>query len=82
MQQAIDHVAAKSSGGPIDRDLRVTLNFHPDRLAAGVPILEAMRRDGLYRSQFETRTSNGGLTAYPGPPMTTLRPSPGRSTDH
>jgi hypothetical protein len=29
-------------------------------------VLEAMARDGVYRTQFETRTSNGGLTAYPG----------------
>jgi hypothetical protein len=32
----------------------------------GEPILAAMARDGVYRSQFETGTSNGGLTAYPG----------------
>ena len=25
-----------------------------------------MARDGVYRSQFETGTSNGGLTAHPG----------------
>src|SRR3954454_10366564 len=42
------------------------MNFHPDRLAGDVPILEAMARDGSYRSQFETGTSNGGLTAHPG----------------
>jgi hypothetical protein len=61
-------VAARSSGGPADPDLRVTLNFHPDRLvlAGGLLVLEAMGRDGRYRSQFETGTSNGGLTAYPG----------------
>jgi hypothetical protein len=29
-------------------------------------MLEAMARDGLYLSQFETGTSNGGLTAHPG----------------
>lgn len=44
----------------------MTLNFHPDRLVAGEPILEMMARDGRYRSQFETGTSNGGLTAHPG----------------
>jgi hypothetical protein len=44
----------------------VTLNFHPDRLVSGMPILAAMARDGAYRSQFETGTSNGGLTAHPG----------------
>ena len=61
-------MAARSSGGPVDPDLRVTLNFHPDRLvlADGLLVLEAMGRDGRYRSQFETGTSNGGLTAYPG----------------
>jgi hypothetical protein len=46
--------------------LRVTLNFHPDRVREGVPILEALRRAGLYRSQFETGTSNGGVSAHPG----------------
>lgn len=29
-------------------------------------MLEALAADGVYRSQFETLTSNGGLTAYPG----------------
>ncbi|WP_286259372.1 DUF3626 domain-containing protein [Streptomyces graminofaciens] len=47
-------------------DLRVTLNFHPDRLVGGLTILEALERDGTYRSQFVTGTSNGGLTAHPG----------------
>ena len=32
----------------------------------GEPILAVMARDGVYRSQFETGTSNGGLTAHPG----------------
>ncbi|MEO7269753.1 MAG: DUF3626 domain-containing protein [Knoellia sp.] len=47
----------------------MTLNFHPDRLVGGLggtPILDLMARDRLYRSQFETGTSNGGLTAYAG----------------
>jgi hypothetical protein len=65
-RRAIAHVAARSAGGALDPALRVTLNFHPDRLAAGVPILDAIARPGLYRSQFETGTSNGGLTAHPG----------------
>jgi hypothetical protein len=64
-QRAIAHVAARSSGGPVDPDLRVTLNFHPVSMG-GLLVLEAMGRDGRYRSQFETGTSNGGLTAYPG----------------
>jgi hypothetical protein len=55
-----------TGGGPGDPSWRVTLHFHPDRLSGGVPILERMASDGVYRSQFETGTSNGGLTAYPG----------------
>ncbi len=65
--RALAHAAARSAGDPIDPTLRVTLNFHPDRLLAnGSLVLEAMVRDGVYRSQFETGTSNGGLTAHPG----------------
>jgi hypothetical protein len=50
----------------VEPSLRVTLNFHPDRLLRGAPILDALTADGVYRSQFVTGTGNGGLTAYPG----------------
>jgi len=63
---AIAHVDALSVGAPLQRSARVTLNFHPDRAAGDLLTLEAMVRDGAYRSQFETGTSNGGLTAHPG----------------
>ncbi|GLZ33635.1 hypothetical protein Lesp02_58230 [Lentzea sp. NBRC 105346] len=56
-ERAIEHVTQLSAGEPVDQDLRVTLNFHPDRGA----ILESLRDQGVYRSQFETGTSNGGL---------------------
>jgi hypothetical protein len=65
-EKALAHVGAVADGGPADPSWRVTLHFHPDRLVGGVPILEQMARDGVYRSQFETGVSNGGLTAYPG----------------
>jgi hypothetical protein len=65
-KRAIAHVAVLADGGPADPAWRVTLHFHPDRLAGGVPILRRMAADGVYRSQFETGTSNGGLTAFPG----------------
>jgi hypothetical protein len=65
-EQALEHVAGAANGDPVDPSWRVTLHFHPDRLVDGVPILERMARDGVYRSQFETGVSNGGLTAYPG----------------
>src|SRR5215216_6472722 len=64
--RALAHVAARSAGPPLDPALRVTLNFHPDRLHRGTPLLAALAADGVYRSQFETSTSNGGLTAHPG----------------
>src|SRR5215213_559817 len=47
-------------GGPVswgahDASLRVTLQLHPDRQTrGGVPLLAALARDGVYRSQFET----------------------------
>ena len=64
--RATEHVARSSSGGKLDRSLRVTLNFHPDRVLDGATVVEWLARDGVYRSQFETGTSNGGLTAHPG----------------
>lgn len=63
---ALRHVAALSEGPAVDTAVRITLNFHPDRLIGGLPILEALLRDGAYHSQFVTGTSNGGLTAHPG----------------
>lgn len=66
VERAVGFVAQRSRGGPIDPQLRVDLHFHPDRLINGEPIPAAMARAGRYRSQFETGTSNGGLTAHPG----------------
>ena len=65
-EQAVAHVASRSAGGPLDPGLRVTVHFHPDRIFRGQPILAAMAQAGVYRSQFETGTGNGGLTAFPG----------------
>ncbi|MER7465880.1 DUF3626 domain-containing protein [Streptomyces sp. NPDC097981] len=65
-ERALGHVAALSSGPPVDPVLRVTLNFHPDRPAGGRTVLEALAQDAVYLSQFVTGTSNGGLTAHPG----------------
>jgi hypothetical protein len=56
-EQALCHVASLSSGAPVDPTLRVTLNFHPDRLIQGRPILLAFTEGGLYHSQFVTGTS-------------------------
>ncbi len=45
---------------------RVTLQFHPGWPVRGGLVIESMAADGCDRSQFETGTSNGGLTAFPG----------------
>ncbi|MFC8513568.1 DUF3626 domain-containing protein [Streptomyces sp. NPDC057257] len=63
---ALRHVAARSAGPAVSAELRITLNFHPDRLIGGLPVLVALAQDGAYHSQFVTGTSNGGLTAHPG----------------
>ncbi|UMP00407.1 DUF3626 domain-containing protein [Amycolatopsis sp. EV170708-02-1] len=64
--RALAYVAAKTRGGH-EAALPVTLHFHPDRSTVdGRPLLDAMAEDGFYRNQFETGTSNGGLTARPG----------------
>lgn len=63
---AVAHVAGQSRGEALDRHLRVTLSFHPDRETDGRSVIEHLAEDRVYRSQFETGTSNGGLTAHPG----------------
>ncbi|MCH5671396.1 DUF3626 domain-containing protein [Streptomyces gilvus] len=65
-RQALRHVASRSTGPAVGADVRIALNFHPDRLIGGLPILRALAQDGSYHSQFVTGTSNGGLTAHPG----------------
>jgi hypothetical protein len=63
---ALDHVRALSHGGPLDRNLRVTVHFHPDVPFKQSSIIANLGRERIYRSQFETRSSNGGLTAFRG----------------
>jgi hypothetical protein len=63
--EAICHVRSKSEGLPLPNDLPVTLNFHPDALHQDRLTIEILAQEGIYRSQFETGTSNGGLTAHP-----------------
>lgn len=47
-EQALRHVAALSRGPALDPTLRVTLNFHPDRLVRGRPILEGWPRTARF----------------------------------
>ena len=64
--RAIEHVRSLAEGTGVDASLPITVHFHPDRMHAGVPLLDLLSKDGVYRSQFETGTSNGGLTAFAG----------------
>lgn len=65
-RRALAHVAGLVTGPPLAPGLDVTVHFHPDRLVGEVPLLRHLVTDGVYRSQFETGTSNGGLTAHAG----------------
>ncbi|GLY03014.1 DUF3626 domain-containing protein [Actinoplanes sp. NBRC 101535] len=72
-ERALAHVRAlfPSPGpdqlGPLLAATPVTVHFHPDRLLADHrTVAEHLAAEGTYRSQFETRISNGGLTAHPG----------------
>jgi hypothetical protein len=53
--------------GDLGASARLTLNFHPDRIAIdGVTVAEGLVRDGRYRSQWVTWISNGGRSATVG----------------
>jgi Protein of unknown function (DUF3626) len=46
---------------------RVVVHFHPDRLGPkSTTVAEALLAEGVYRNQFETGLSTGGLSAFPG----------------
>lgn len=45
---------------------RIVLHFHPGWPFAGGTVLDAISASGRYRSQWQTGTSNGGLTAHVG----------------
>jgi hypothetical protein len=46
---------------------RVVIHFHPDRLGTkSMPVVEALLKEGVYRNQFETGLSTGGLSAFAG----------------
>jgi hypothetical protein len=66
--RALAHVRGLGAAGDLPLPgARITVNFHPDRLLAdGRSVAEHLAGEGVYRSQFETGISNGGLTAYPG----------------
>lgn len=66
VEKALRHVWERACGEARSSVPPVTLNFHPDTLVAGTTTIQLLAQEGVYRSQFETGTSNGGLTARPG----------------
>lgn len=44
----------------------ITVHFHPGWGSGESTVIEALAATGVYRSQWETGTSNGGLTAHEG----------------
>ncbi|MFF5077746.1 DUF3626 domain-containing protein [Actinoplanes sp. NPDC000266] len=66
-ERALAHVRGLFPEASTVPSAPITVNFHPDRLVAGgATVAERLAAEGVYRSQFETGISNGGLTAYPG----------------
>lgn len=66
-KQAVETIRVKSVGQPEDLQHEITINFHPDRYTSeGLPLLIALANSQYLKSQFETGTSNGGLSAYVG----------------
>ena len=65
-ERAMAFIRQQSTGHPPPEEACVTINFHPaQRTKDGTPLLSALANSGLIKSQFETGTSNGGLTAHP-----------------
>lgn len=51
----------------IKSNARICLHFHPYRLnEQGVSMIELLLQTGIYKSQFETKISNGSLSAHKG----------------
>ncbi|MDI6105054.1 DUF3626 domain-containing protein [Actinoplanes sp. NEAU-A12] len=66
-ERALAHVRALFPAVAPFPDAPITVNFHPDRLLPdGRTVIEHLAADGIYRSQFETRISNGLVFPYPG----------------
>ncbi|WP_425464527.1 DUF3626 domain-containing protein [Nocardioides eburneiflavus] len=43
----------------------MTVHFHPGWCFGDSTVIDALASGGVYRTQWETGTSNGGLTAHP-----------------
>lgn len=66
LDKALAHLRLLSPSGVDDSAYPLTINFHPDIDAGGATVIDLIVKNGAYRSQFETGTSSGGLTAFRG----------------
>lgn len=66
VKRVVSEIRQISAGPALPGHARVTINFHADWVTQEQMVIEHLAREGIYRSQFETGTSNGGLTAFPG----------------
>ena len=66
VEAALTHLRRQSSAGVDEACYPVTINFHPDLALEGETLIDLLVAHGIYRSQFETGISNGGLTAFRG----------------
>jgi hypothetical protein len=65
-ERALTHVRARSATSIDHADYDITLNFHPDLCINNQSVIDLIAAQGSYRSQHETGTSSGGLTAHRG----------------
>jgi hypothetical protein len=63
----IAHAELEHARANIREHARIALHFHPDRPdAEHRSVAQNLLAQGIYKSQFETRMSNGSVTAFPG----------------
>lgn len=64
--RALAHLGEGGDQGLKEERYPITLNFHPDIAVDGNSVINLLAIQKTYRSQFETGTSSGGLSAHPG----------------
>lgn len=66
IKRALAHVEGRSDLNPDGLNHSITLNFHPDLVIEDQLVIDRIADQGMYRSQYETGISSGGMTAYRG----------------
>lgn len=66
VDRALMYLRQQSSPGADVAHHPITINFHPDTVVDGEIVIRHLAVHGMYKSQFETGMSSGGLTAYRG----------------